>query len=85
MSGALKPNDPAADRIEAEAGAAPVSKLSPEDAALDAQWRAAFGQPLPLLGAAPIVKMILADNAVDPGKQSLRRGPPARPALVRVG
>lgn len=39
-----------------------TAPLSPEDAALDARWRAAFGQPLPLLGAGDIVRTILADQ-----------------------
>lgn len=45
--------------------------LSPEDAALDARWRAAFGQPLPLLGAGEIVRTILAE--VTPKDTKLKR------------
>jgi hypothetical protein len=36
--------------------------LSVEDAALDLRWRKAFGQGLPILGAADIVRMILTQH-----------------------
>lgn len=49
--------------------------LSAEDAALDAEWRATFGQPLPIIGAADIARAVL-----DKAKQA-RRDDPARPAL----
>lgn len=38
--------------------------LSPDDAALDALWREAFGQPLPILGAGHIVREILKDQGI---------------------
>jgi hypothetical protein len=59
--------------IEAEIGAASAPALSPEDTALDAQWRAAFGQPLPLLGAGPIVRTILAEKASASGRPGSSR------------
>ena len=34
-------------------------QLSDTDAALDAEWRQAFGQPLPMLGAPDIARQIL--------------------------
>ncbi|WP_332658842.1 DNA methylase [Brevundimonas sp.] len=33
--------------------------MSSEDMELDRQWRARFGQPLPMLGCADIVRQIL--------------------------
>lgn len=39
-------------------------KLSPDDAVLDVLWRETFGQPLPILGAAAIVREILKERGV---------------------
>lgn len=36
--------------------------IPPDDAELDVLWRAAFGQPLPMLGAPEIARKILADH-----------------------
>lgn len=36
------------------------AEMTPEDLALDQQWRAKFGQPLPMIGASEIVRRILA-------------------------
>ncbi|MGV8928582.1 MAG: hypothetical protein ACOH1E_02420 [Brevundimonas sp.] len=44
----------------------PTLKLTPEDADLDAQWRTRFGQPLPILGCADIVRQILQSSAPVP-------------------
>lgn len=46
-------------------------QMSPEDEELDRLWREAFGQPLPILGAACVVRPILLRHA--PG------GAPAAP------
>lgn len=35
-------------------------EMTSEDIELDRQWRARFGQPLPMLGCADIVRQILA-------------------------
>jgi hypothetical protein len=43
--------------------------MTPEDRELDRQWRSRFGQPLPMLGCADIVRRILATV------------PPARPII----
>ena len=32
-----------------------------EDRELDAEWRARFGQPLPIRGCAPLVRRLLAE------------------------
>jgi len=40
-------------------------RMSPEDAALDLLWRDTFGEPLPMMGAADIVRTILRNNGVD--------------------
>ena len=65
--------DQAHDVHVSDEGEAAVSRykapLSPEDAALDARWRAAFGQPLPLLGAGEIVRTILAEQTANEHKQ----------------
>lgn len=42
--------------------------MTNEDKELDRQWRARFGQPLPMLGCADIVRQIL--NAAPPEEQS---------------
>lgn len=34
--------------------------ISAEDRELDRQWRAAFGEPLPMLGCGDIVRSVLA-------------------------
>lgn len=34
-------------------------EMTPEDIELDRQWRTRFGQPLPMLGCADIVRQIL--------------------------
>lgn len=39
--------------------------ISCEDAALDKLWRERFQQPMPMRGAADIVKRILVENGVD--------------------
>lgn len=39
-----------------------MSEMSPEDAKLDAQWRAVFGGPLPMLGAPEITLQILKEH-----------------------
>lgn len=36
--------------------------ISPEDAKIDAEWRKAFGQPLPMLGAPEIARLILDEH-----------------------
>ena len=36
--------------------------FSPIDAELDARWRAAFGQPLPMLGAPDVARAILREH-----------------------
>jgi hypothetical protein len=35
--------------------------MNPEDLELDGEWRARFGQPLPLLGCAEFVRSLLQD------------------------
>ena len=37
--------------------------LHPEDIELDGEWRARFGQPLPILGCADLVRRLLDDDA----------------------
>lgn len=54
------------------------SPLSPEDAELDARWRAVFGQPLPIIGAADIARAVL-DAAVKAGRAEAGLGPDGRP------
>lgn len=76
MSGPPKSGVSSVNRIVAEASSAAMPALSPEDAALDAQWRVAFGQPLPLLGAGPLVRAILADKAADAGQRPVSGDPP---------
>lgn len=39
--------------------------MSGEDAALDTLWRERFHQPMPMKGAAEVVKRILMENGVD--------------------
>ena len=41
----------------------PTTEMTPEEAELDEQWRARFGQPLPILGCADIVRQILQTGA----------------------
>jgi len=36
-----------------------MTALTDEDLELDQQWREAFGQPLPMLGAASIARQVL--------------------------
>lgn len=43
-----------------------AEEMSAEDRELDRQWRACFGQPLPMLGSAEIVRSILARAAALP-------------------
>lgn len=43
--------------------------MSEDDIELDLQWRARFGEPLPILNSAEIVRKILADVDVPPGRQ----------------
>jgi hypothetical protein len=45
-----------------------MTALTDEDTELDQQWREAFGQPLPMLGAANIARKVLQqyrDHAFD--------------------
>lgn len=42
-----------------------AERMSPEDAALDVLWRNTFGEPLPMMGAADIVRTILRNNGVE--------------------
>lgn len=42
-----------------------ADKMSPDDMALDALWRDTFGEPLPMMGAADIVRTILRNHGVD--------------------
>ncbi len=42
--------------------------MSEDDIELDLQWRARFGEPLPILNSAEIVRKILADVEVPPGR-----------------
>lgn len=49
--------------------------MTPEDKALDALWRARFGQPLPILGAGDVVRAVLGADA---GPVKLQRGPSAK-------
>lgn len=39
-----------------------MTVMSAEDEMLDALWREAFGQPLPMLGAPDIARRILAEH-----------------------
>ena len=43
----------------------PAERMSPEDATLDVLWRETFGEPLPMMGAADIVRTILRNNGVE--------------------
>lgn len=43
-------------------GAMTAPEMTAEDAELDRQWRARFGQPLPMLGCADIVRQILQSS-----------------------
>lgn len=42
-----------------------AERMSAEDAALDVLWRETFGEPLPMMGAADIVRTILRNNGVE--------------------
>lgn len=42
-----------------------AERMSPEDMALDALWRDTFGEPLPMMGAADIVRTILRNHGVE--------------------
>jgi hypothetical protein len=46
-----------------------TAQMTPEEIELDRQWRARFGQPLPMLGCADIVRriLLLPENAAAPG------------------
>lgn len=55
--------------------------LSAEDENLDALWRAAFGQSLPILGAADAVRAILNDHNLKAAKTS--HSPWSRDARVK--
>lgn len=46
--------------------------MTPEEAELDKEWRARFGQPLPMLGCAAIVRQILNRHR-DDGDSSAQR------------
>ena len=48
--------------------------MTPEEVELDLQWRARFGQPMPMLGCAPIVRQILSQAEANDDS------PPARAA-----
>lgn len=48
-----------------------MTPMTDEDRALDALWRQHFGEPFPILGAAAIVRQVLAARAP---------APPAEPA-----
>jgi len=45
-------------------GCAVNPQLSPDDAHLNHLWKAAFGQPMPVIGAPDIVRRILLQNGV---------------------
>lgn len=45
-----------------------MAKL-PDDHELDRRWRIAFGEPLPILGAAEIVVAVLAQFDLEAAKQ----------------
>ena len=36
-----------------------LTQMTDEDRALDALWREKFGEPLPILGAAEVIKTVL--------------------------
>lgn len=40
-----------------------MTPMTDEDRALDALWRQHFGEPLPILGAGPFVRQVLAGRA----------------------
>ncbi|MGH6978535.1 MAG: hypothetical protein ACRED4_04490 [Brevundimonas sp.] len=42
-----------------------AERMSPEDMALDVLWRDTFGEPLPMMGAADIVRTILRNHGVE--------------------
>lgn len=42
-----------------------TERMSAEDMALDALWREAFGEPLPMMGASDIVRTILRNHGVE--------------------
>lgn len=48
--------------------------MTAEDQKLDARWRARFGEPLPILGAAEFVRKIL-DAPAQPAPRAQRAGP----------
>lgn len=50
-------------------------ELSNEDAVLDRLWREVFDQPLPLIGAGPVVRSILKKEGVTDQEidQAIRR------------
>lgn len=51
-----------------------MTLMSDEDRQLDALWRQAFGEPLPILDAAPIVRAVLAARApADPSDPPVAR------------
>lgn len=62
--------------------------IDSEDAELDRQWRARFGQPLPMIGSPAIVRRILREAehdadperayATDPDALTRAQKPPAR-------
>jgi hypothetical protein len=45
-----------------------AERMSPEDMALDVLWRDTFGEPLPMMGAADIVRTILRRHGVETPK-----------------
>lgn len=43
-----------------------LTQMTDEDRALDALWRERFGEPLPILGAAGLIRTVLATDQDPP-------------------
>lgn len=61
--------------------------MDTEDRRLDALWRARFGQPLPILGSAAMVRKLLEEDAaearVSPERRTLAAPSPSRRVVPR--
>jgi hypothetical protein len=54
-----------------------TAHLHPEEVELDGEWRARFGQPLPILGCADLVRRLLDDEARRAGSEPVSFAPAA--------